>query len=56
MMRGVTLPDAAQAKLNELQVQCGSAEDSLRGITARIANLPRDADGMRERLEAERDR
>jgi hypothetical protein len=55
MINIVALPDAAQAKLTELQALCGAAEDALRGIAHRIANLPRDADAMRERLETARD-
>jgi uncharacterized coiled-coil protein SlyX len=44
MMRGtVELPAAAAGR-------------HLRGIAARIANLPRDADGMRSRLKGERDK
>jgi hypothetical protein len=54
MINNVALPAAAKAKLDELQVQCGAAEDALRGLAHRIANLPRDADAMRERLESER--
>src|SRR5262245_40828995 len=57
-MRGITvmLPPEAAAKLQELDLARMAAEDALRGIAARIADLPPDAGAMHGRLAAERDR
>jgi hypothetical protein len=57
-MRGVTvpLPAAAAAKLAEIQLARDSALDGMRGAQGRLNSLPPDADRLRERLAAQRDR
>jgi hypothetical protein len=57
-MRGVTveLPEAARAKLSDLEAQRCIAEDLLRGCAQRINSLPREAVELRERLVVERDK
>jgi hypothetical protein len=57
-MRGVTveLPEAARAKLSDIEAQRCIAEDLLRGCAQRINSLPREAVELRERLVVERDK
>src|SRR6516165_6366967 len=57
-MRGVTveLPEAAMAKLSDIEAQRCIAEDLLRGCAQRINSLPREAVELRERLVVERDK
>src|SRR5258708_1100178 len=54
-MRGVTvtLPPAAQSRLQTLQMMRMAAEDGARSIHGRINNLPRDDQMMRDKLAAE---
>jgi len=53
----VTLPAAAQARLQELQLAREAALDAARGANARLNALPRAADQqMRDRLTSERDK
>jgi hypothetical protein len=58
MMRGVTveLPDPAREKLAAIELQRDAALDLMRGANSRAMSLPRDAVGLREKLEVERDR
>src|SRR6516165_1560670 len=58
-MRGdlpVTLPEAARAKLSDIEAQRCIAEDLLRGTAQRVASLPREAVELRERLAVEREK
>ena len=57
-MRGVVveLPEAARAKLSDIEAQRCIAEDLLRGCAQRINSLPREAVELRERLVVERDK
>ena len=57
-MRGVTveLPEAARAKLSDIEAQRCIAEDLLRGCAQRIGSLPREAVELRERLAVEREK
>jgi hypothetical protein len=50
------LPEAAAAKLAEIELQWLSAEDGARGAVNRINSMPRSNASLLARLEAERDR
>ncbi len=58
-MRGaipVALPETARTKLQDLQLACEAALDAAHASNARAQALPRDADQLRTRLAAERDK
>jgi hypothetical protein len=57
-MRGIVheLPEAAAARLTELQMRRDAVLDAQRSAASRANNLPADASHLRAKLEAERDR